>query len=192
MPNENDSQARILLVALEVFLRQGVKKTNLAEIAERAGLTRVTVYRYYGDKKGLVRAVCLRIAAIFQKAAEGTPGELMEQVDQRLSRLGMELGALPQGNLLAKFEEIHSLYPDVYEEFRAARQEAADRIFQQALEAAKREGMLREGLNPNVLKAIFWAAVMSLIENPSLISSSVPLAEIVSTMTEVFRHGILK
>ena len=36
---------------------------------------------------------------------------------------------------------------------------AVDSIFQEALSAAAREGTLREGLHPEVLKAIFWAAV---------------------------------
>jgi AcrR family transcriptional regulator len=192
MVNDNPAQDRILLGALDLFLRQGVKKTNLNEVAHQAGVTRVTVYRYYHDKEGLVRAVCLRIAAVFQEAARGNPGELMGQVDGRLNRLAVDLTALPQGNLLAWFDEIRRLYPSVYEDFRATRQEALDRLFLQALEAAQREGMLREGLHQDVLKAIFWAAVIGLIESPSLITSSVSMGELVSTVSEVFRHGILK
>jgi AcrR family transcriptional regulator len=190
--NENPAYKRILLVAMDLFLRQGVKKTNLTEVARGAGLTRVTVYRYFGDRKGLVRAVCQRITAVFQDAAHGFSGESMEDVDKRLGRLGSQLSKLPRGNFLAKFEEIRGLYPDVYDEFRSARQEAVDRLFGQAVAAAQREGMLRDGLHQDVLKAIFCEAVMHLIENPSLISSNVPLADIVSTVTEVFRHGILK
>ncbi len=192
MPTKTDTEDRILLATLEAFLGQGVKKTSIEEIAQKVGVTRVTVYRYYGDRKGLVRAVCLRVAAIFQKAAEGGDDEPMEQVDRRLARLIANLSALPRGNLLASFEEVRRIYPAVYEEYRSARQKAVDRIFTHALQAARREGMLREGLNPEVLKAIFWAAVMGVVENPSLVSSGVPLAEIASTVTEVFRHGILR
>jgi AcrR family transcriptional regulator len=183
---------RIVVAALALFLRQGVRKTNVDEVAFQTGLTRVTVYRYFGDKRGLVRAVCLRIAAIFQQAAEAGPADSTDEMDQRLSRLGEELAALPEGNLLARLEEISRLYPEVYEEFRAVRQAAVDAIFQQSLAVAVQQGTLREELNPEVLKAIFWSAVLGLIENPAMISSNVSLTEIFTTVTAVFRHGILK
>jgi AcrR family transcriptional regulator len=183
---------RIVSAALGLFIRQGVKRTNVEDIAYHAGVTRITVYRYFGDKRGLVRAVCMQVAGIFQRAAEAGPAVSVSEIDARLNRLGMELSALPSGNLLGRLEEVSRLYPDVYEEFRRARQSAVDSIFHQALAAATREHTLRDGLNLDVLKTIFLAAVMGLIENPALISSSVPLTEIFATVAEVFRHGILK
>ena len=191
MASDNTS-GRILLSALECFLRQGVRKTNLTEVAFEAGVTRVTVYRCFGDKEGLVRAVCLQLAGLFRQAAETAPDDSVLSVDQRLTRLGEELGQLPSGNLLARLEEIRRLYPNVYEEFRRVRQSAIDAIFEHALAVARREGVLREGLNPEVLRIIFWTSVVGLIENPALITSNVALAEICTTVTEVFRHGILK
>lgn len=188
----DNTSDRIVLAALTLFLTQGARKTSLDEVAFQAGVTRVTVYRYFGDKTGVVRAVCERIAAIFQRAAEGSPDDSMEQVEARLGILGMELSALPQGNMLARLDEINRLYPEVYEEFRAARQKAVDALFQQAMAAARRDSAIREGLNPEVVKAVFLASVLGLIENPALISSNVPLTEIFATVSEVFRHGILK
>jgi AcrR family transcriptional regulator len=183
---------KIILAAINVLLDRGVKRSSLTDVAFEAGVTRVTVYRYFGDKEGLVRAVCRRVAAIFQRAAEGQPQDTFAEIDQRLNRLGTELGRLPQGNLLPRFEEIRRLYPECYEEFLAARQDALDRLFQQAVAAAAREHALRDGINLAVVKAMFWTSVVGLIENPSLIASNVPLAEICSTVTEVFRHGTLK
>lgn len=191
MDTDNTSE-RIVLAAFAAFLRQGVKRTSLTEVAFEAGVTRVTVYRYFGDKARLVRAVCLRIAAVFARAAAGSPHDSTRELDARLSRLGMELDALPKGDLLPRLEEIRRLYPAVYEEFRTVRQASVDAIFRQALAAAARDATLREDLNHEVLKAIFWASVVGLLENPTLISSNVPLTEIFATVTEVFRHGILK
>ena len=187
-----DSTAeRIELAALRLFLSQGVKKTDLAEVGFQAGVTRITVYRHYGNRRGLVHAVCLRIARIHQVAADDERDQTMRDVNARLEQLGDALSGLPQGNLLAMLEEIRRLYPDVYQEFYAVRQAAVDKIFRQALAAAAREGTLREGLNREVLKAIFWAAVVGLFENPALISSNVPLKEIFTTVTDLFRYGIL-
>lgn len=183
---------KIILAATNVILRRGVKGSSLNDVAFEAGVTRITVYRYFGDKQGLVRAVCRRVGEIFQRVAAGDPQDAFAQIDERLSRFATELGGLPQGSLLARFEEIRRQYPECYEEFRATRQEALDRFFQQAVTAAAREHTLREGINLDVVKAMFWASVVGLIENPSLIAANVPLTEICSTVTEVFRHGMLK
>jgi len=179
---------RITNAALTLLLQRGVRRTTLADVAYEAGVTRVTIYRYCKDKRGMVRAACMRIAAIFQKAATGG----VIDIDLRLSQLGKDLSELPKGNLLARFEEIGQLYPEVYEEFRAARHGAIDQLFRQTLSAATQERTLREEINLDVLKVLFWAAVMGLVENSALISSNISLAEIFATVTEVFQHGVLK
>ena len=183
---------RIIESALALFLDVGVKKTGIADVAYRAGLTRVTVYRHYGNKRGLIQAVCARLAAIYQQAADEGPDDSTEGIDRRLNRLGQEMRALPPGNLLARLEEIHRLYPDVYDGFRQARQSAIDRIAQQSLQAAQREQSLREGLNLEVTRAIFLAAVFGVLEDSQLISTNVSPADLCATVTTIFRHGILK
>ena len=68
-------------------------------------------------------------SALVLFAARQRNAELIAAVDIRLKRLGEELGDLPPGNLLALFDEIRRLYPPVYDEFRAARDGAIDRLF---------------------------------------------------------------
>ena len=94
--------------------------------------------------------------------------------------------------MLARFDEIRRLYPALYEEYRATREGALDRIFQQALAAAARQQTLREGINLEVAKAMFRASVVGLMENPTLIAANIPHTEICKTVTAVLRHGMLK
>ncbi|TDJ05786.1 MAG: TetR/AcrR family transcriptional regulator [Deltaproteobacteria bacterium] len=46
---------QIRLAARRVFARRGVARTGLAQVAERAGMGRSTLYHYYPDKAALVR-----------------------------------------------------------------------------------------------------------------------------------------
>jgi AcrR family transcriptional regulator len=188
----DETSDRIVLSALAVFLKQGVRRSSLTDVAFEAGITRITVYRYFGDKRGLVEAVCRHVGGVFQRAAAGRPDDTAAQIDVRLKQMGEDLGRLRPGNWLACFEEIRRLYPTVYEEFRAAREAALDRIFEQAVAAASREQTLREGINLLVVKAMFWASVVGLIDNPTLIAANIPIAEICETVTAVLRHGMLK
>jgi AcrR family transcriptional regulator len=187
-----ETSDRITQACLRLVVAKGVRNTSLTDVAYEAGVTRVTVHRYCRDKQGLIRLVLRRIVAIFVEAgAEPIPNSI-ETIDSRLTSLGQKLAILPRGNLLARFEEIQRLYPDVYKEFRDSEREAIDRIFGQVLAVAMGDQSLRPGINVDVLKIIFLASTVGMIEVPTLISSNVSLAEIFTTVSEVFRHGILK
>lgn len=48
---EPNAGARLAGAALELFLQQGYDNTTVAEIAERAGLTKSTFFRHFTDKR---------------------------------------------------------------------------------------------------------------------------------------------
>jgi AcrR family transcriptional regulator len=56
------TQARILDTALTVLSEFGFRKSSMEEVARRAGVSRVTLYRRFADKDALVHAVILREA----------------------------------------------------------------------------------------------------------------------------------
>ncbi|WP_367923944.1 TetR/AcrR family transcriptional regulator [uncultured Ruthenibacterium sp.] len=50
------NKQRVVQAALDVFVRQGIANTTVADIARAAGLTERSVYRYYKTKLDLVQA----------------------------------------------------------------------------------------------------------------------------------------
>ncbi|MFC1951699.1 TetR/AcrR family transcriptional regulator [Chloroflexota bacterium] len=48
---------RIRGAAFDLFGTYGLKKTSISEIAEKAGVSKVTIYKYFIDKDGLVRDI---------------------------------------------------------------------------------------------------------------------------------------
>jgi AcrR family transcriptional regulator len=48
---EPDARARLLRAALDLFCEQGYENTSVAQIAERAGLTKSTYFRHFRDKR---------------------------------------------------------------------------------------------------------------------------------------------
>lgn len=48
---EPDAQGRLMGAAIELFDEQGYEATTVAGIAERAGLTKRTFFRYFSDKR---------------------------------------------------------------------------------------------------------------------------------------------
>jgi AcrR family transcriptional regulator len=74
-----EREAQIVEVAMQVFGTSGFAGTSVADIADRAGISKPLIYNYFGSKEGLY-AVCVRHAAesltaeIERTAATGTVG----------------------------------------------------------------------------------------------------------------------
>lgn len=59
-PSTDETEERTLDAALEVLTEFGFRRSSMEEVARRAGLSRVTIYRKFADKDALVQAVILR------------------------------------------------------------------------------------------------------------------------------------
>ncbi len=57
-----DIRVKILDAAVQVFMRFGVGRTRMGDIAEQAGLVRQTLYTVYKNKDEILRATILHVA----------------------------------------------------------------------------------------------------------------------------------
>ncbi len=66
------SRRRILESAREVFFRDGFMSANLDEVADKAGVAKGTLYRYFDSKAELYVAVLAHNGRIFEEKMRGT------------------------------------------------------------------------------------------------------------------------
>lgn len=88
-PVDDDKRARILDAALVTFSSYGVARTSMADIAERAGMSRPALYLHYSNKDDILRAMLARVlesAGNRAVAALDGPGRLAGQLDGFLQR----------------------------------------------------------------------------------------------------------
>ena len=74
----SSSSDRILQSALELFSSKGYDATSVREICEAAGITKPTLYHFYGSKEGVYRALVDGTLERFRPAvveAAGRPGQ---------------------------------------------------------------------------------------------------------------------
>lgn len=74
---------KILAAALSQFEDFGLRRTTIEDIARRAGISRVTIYRHFENKEALVEAVILREARTFFERLDETV-ERFDTTDERL------------------------------------------------------------------------------------------------------------
>lgn len=61
---------RILEAAREVFVRDGIRSARMSKIAEAAGCSRATLYRYFPNKETLLHAYMLQVSKDFESVLQ--------------------------------------------------------------------------------------------------------------------------
>ena len=69
-PDRDDTRARIMHAGLRQCEEVGLRRTTMEDIARRAGLARVTLYRHFQGKDSLVQAIILDEAERFFEALD--------------------------------------------------------------------------------------------------------------------------
>jgi TetR/AcrR family transcriptional regulator len=89
------SNDRILQKALELFSERGYDATSVREICEAAGVTKPTLYHFYGSKEGVYRAIVEGALERFSADLAGSladEGTLCERL-RRMARAYVDAGA---------------------------------------------------------------------------------------------------
>jgi AcrR family transcriptional regulator len=192
MATTEDTRGRIIFAALKRYLSYGIKKTSMEDVAAEAGLTRVTIYRYFPDKKSLVRASFL----YFVEVLHLVHGELVESpemdMERVLDRLGEAFTNLPKGDLRLAQHELSRLYPDVWRSYLKVRTEAVDKIFEPLFAKAERRGLLRPGINRSVMQVYLLNAFIDTLQDPAALPLKASQEEALATLKSIFVNGILR
>jgi AcrR family transcriptional regulator len=81
--SSDDTHARILAAARELFATRGTRGTTTREVADRAGVNEATVFRHFGTKQALLRAMLDQYCESrdqMRDAIESMQGTLEEQL----------------------------------------------------------------------------------------------------------------
>ncbi len=99
---EPDAVGRLQQAALELYAERGFEPTAVADIAERAGLTERTFFRYFADKREVLFQGSGELVGLFEDGITQAPESLspLDAVGEALAGSGSLLrgpqGACPQ------------------------------------------------------------------------------------------------
>jgi AcrR family transcriptional regulator len=116
-----DKGARILKAALDLFVRYGIKRTSVDDIAREAGIARGTLYIYYPSKDALFAAVAERICAerlaMARDAAAGGSRLVDKLVDILDFQFGVMYRVVAESPHIAELEESWTFAAATYKKF---------------------------------------------------------------------------
>jgi|WetSurMetagenome_2_1015567.scaffolds.fasta_scaffold94009_3 AcrR family transcriptional regulator len=186
------TKEKILHSALTLFSTMGIGNTSMNDIAYQAGVTRVTVYRYFPNKEELVQAAFLRVEQVFQDALVNIKTDPNPDMEIIFNSIGEGLSTLPTANEYSRFQELKRLYPNVYTSVQEIRNSELNDLFDCFFSLAEQKGILRAGLNRSLAQAAFLELTLNLFDRPAFKSVGLSGADLYRAMTNLFLYGVLK
>lgn len=126
VPPEPQASERILAAALDEVGARGLAALSMDDLADRAGVSRATLYRLFPGKAAVFSALVYRysplqpVIAMIGAAGEQPPDVLMPKIARTVFRFVCAEGADRTGLLRAFFYEVTRLAPDTEDAAREA------------------------------------------------------------------------
>lgn len=149
---EPDTEERLRRAAVELFIEHGYEAVTVSNIAERAGLTRRSFFRYFPDKREVLFSGSSRLTDEIEHRLESVGAD--ESTGTVLASVLIEAGTILMEDRAAQLQRraIIASSPELQER---------DRAKSASIGAAIGRSMMRHGMNPadaELLGAI-WAEV---------------------------------
>jgi len=146
--SKKSTKTRLLEAALDLFAEKGVTETTTKAVAERAGVNEVTLFRYFGNKSGLLFAV-MEEARVFTRLGRtlveqaGSTASISETLEN-YSRVSLQ--ALDRAQKL-----VHSVVGEAHRYPLENRLTLGQGLMQMNQYVARylEEGIVKEGLQSN-------------------------------------------
>jgi len=101
---EPNARGRLELAAMQLYLERGFEQTTVAEIAERAGLTKRTFFRHFTDKRDAMFAEADSLRELIVKAVAEAP-ESLAPITAVAAGLKAAAAALQENHEGARFRQ---------------------------------------------------------------------------------------
>jgi AcrR family transcriptional regulator len=174
--HKDSTETRILDAARDSIIAIGWKRTTLTEVARRAGLSRMTVYRRYPDAVAIYADLMTREwadqAPTGVDAADTTAHGIAGLIAERLNILAHD----------PLFQRLIELDPDLLlpylTERRGRTQQAVLTLLVPLIEHGQRARTIRPGSAELLARSILLAAQGFLVSSPTMTDSSVSADEL--------------
>lgn len=137
---------RVLRAARALFFSEGFAQVTTDRLAQAASVSKTTIYKYFGDMKGVLRAVVIREAQGFEAGVSADP-QTAEDFREGLIRFGINLLTLLDDPQTASFEisilEQARGHPDVARAFFEGAHMRTQTALCSLVETGRQRGFIR-------------------------------------------------
>ena len=191
-----ETRNHILDTAERVFLKKGVSRTSLEDIAEAAGVTRGAIYWHFKNKADLFEAMMQRVSLPMEDMSAGAHDDMDDPLGYvRTCALTVlkHVTTDPQSRRVQEICHYKVEYVDEMEQLRTRHIQCrtdALALVERGMRGAAKKGLLAPGVNPHLAAVGFHALVVGLIQNWVLDPKYLPLSKLAEPLIDTYLEAI--
>lgn len=186
---ETETKSNILAAAEEMFLQHGFSKVTMEEIAAALGISKKTLYKFFPNKKELLRELLTARQCEFMDHLEdiwkredldfvGKFRSTLDFVGERSSRMN-------------RLQDVQRIAPDIWREIHDFKKgkifEKVRRLFEAGFEA----GAFRSDIDKDIVILVYTNAVESIVNPESLSELPCTAGQAFEAISKIIFEGIL-
>ncbi len=170
MTTDTEIRERIISFAREHFMHEGFSKVTLDEIATELGMSKKTLYKYFEDKKDLLRAGIeenMRKVAHEIDAITASDDPFAEKLARVMMLIGKQMSKLSRSAML----DMQKFAPELWKQIDAFRREQIFNKIGRMIAQAREENVFRSHVDEQILTLMIVNCVQGIL-NPEVLSQN--------------------
>lgn len=175
----------ILKSALSLYLQKGVQDTTVAEIAADAGVSKVTIFNYFGTKDNLIREVILHyISEVYEEFHAIVHGDL--SFETKLEKMMFLESAEMEHNSSEFIDEVMKEYNRPDSRVRELYEQEGLELYMNLFMQGKNDGKIHDELTIEAM-IVYLSIFTEGLRKKSVYSSVLPYTK---EIMELFLYGL--
>lgn len=183
---KKSKQDQIIETATELFFERGIQATSMDEIAEAVPVAKMTIYKYFQNKDGLVGEVLRRYVRVIHAGMSAKIEQHPDPVEAMLHIMEYRDLSIPQDFLKECFEH----YPHFVQEMLAYYKEKIEGEFEELIFKGQRLGRIRKDIAPFVVM-LYVQAIKEYLSKPEIMEGIADFRMVGEQFRTLFMYGIV-
>ncbi|MCL5935516.1 MAG: TetR/AcrR family transcriptional regulator [Firmicutes bacterium] len=183
-----DYRQRITAAFKELAVAKGISRVTVDELAERTGISKRTIYRYFNSKEEII----VSVLEDFMSAMSQKVDQALATSTDPLEKILNVIKVIPDNVSLFFPLVLHDLqkhYPHLWEKVERFRAGRAEHIIERIIN--DETGRFKK-INPKVFTTSLLAGIRAVLNPVFIMENNLTLEEAVQALFTIFLHGIVE
>jgi AcrR family transcriptional regulator len=187
----DETKNRILRKAEELFLNYSFSRVTVDEIVRSLGMSKKTLYRYFPNKKAVIRAVVqmnqTELINNIDNLIQNKDMDYMERLKQIFKVLSLFFSKI-RGSII---EDLKNHLPDIWKSINEIKRTVSRNWIRKILIEGSEKGFFRQDINPELIISIYFYLVEGYFTEKNPLEDSFSIKDRFEAIFKILYSGIL-